>query len=170
MHDISDLSVQMKDYGTVLLDGYIMNDQIMNLIVDLKGKGAKIVVDGGSWKEKMEEYLPFVDMMIGSNRYFWPGCDREETIEKLHEMGVDHVAFTDNEKPIVYSQNNIRKDVEVPSVHAMDTLGAGDVLHGAFCFYLSNGDSVEDALAKSVGIASNSCKYAGTHTWATHDE
>lgn len=52
--------------------------------------------------------------------------------------------------------------------HTHDTLGAGDVLHGAFCHYLVEGYNRKEALHRAALIASGSCCYFGTHTWKTH--
>ena len=63
-------------------------------------------------------------------------------------------------KPIInYIINQIEK------IDAVDTLGAGDVLHGAFCYYLSQGQDGLTAIENAAKIATGSCRYFGTHIW-----
>ncbi len=59
--------------------------------------------------------------------------------------------------------------IPVPQVDALDTLGAGDVLHGAFCYYLAEGFDRREALRRAAIIASGSCCYFGTHTWKDNE-
>ncbi len=85
------------------------------------------------------------------------------------DKGVDFIAFTDNEKDIrVYDGDGLMK-IPVPQVDALDTLNAGDVLHGAFCYYLTEGFYRREALRRAVIIASRSCCSFGTHTWKDHE-
>jgi len=46
----------------------------------------------------------------------------------------------------------------------VDTLGAGDIFHGAFCHFILQ-ESWEDALGKAAEVASHSCRYFGTREW-----
>jgi sugar/nucleoside kinase (ribokinase family) len=58
--------------------------------------------------------------------------------------------------------------VPVPQVEVVDTTGAGDILHGAYCYYASQGRAFVDALTEAARIASESCRYAGTREWMQH--
>jgi len=52
---------------------------------------------------------------------------------------------------------------------APDTSGAGDIFHGAFCFYACEpGATFQDALAKAAVVASESCRHIGTRAWMRH--
>ena len=54
--------------------------------------------------------------------------------------------------------------VDVPQVQPVDTLGAGDIFHGAFCYYILQA-SFTDALTRAAKIAANSCQFFGTRRW-----
>lgn len=54
----------------------------------------------------------------------------------------------------------------VPPVAVVDTVGAGDVLHGAALVALARGASFAEALRAAVPIASRSCSHPGAHAWA----
>jgi sugar/nucleoside kinase (ribokinase family) len=54
--------------------------------------------------------------------------------------------------------------IDVPTVQAVDTLGAGDIFHGAFCHYILR-ENFPTALKQAAHIASFSCQFFGTRRW-----
>ena len=156
----------LKGYmpGIVLIDGYDLEDRY-DIIKYWKENGVVIVLDGGSWKDNTYEYLHYVDIAICSDRFRLPDKEMDGTIKGLHEMGVKYVAFTREENDIVISTNGERKNIPVPKVKAIDTLGAGDVFHGSFCCHYLQSNDFETALRLASCDASRSCEYFGTHGW-----
>ncbi len=148
----------------VLIDGHQMAASLK--VAQLaKSKNIPIVIDGGSWKSGFEEVLPFVDYAICSANFYPPNCEsKEEVFAYLANQNIPHIAITQGEKPIKYFSQGKFGNVEVPKVNAVDTLGAGDIFHGAFCHYIFNGEFTE-ALANAANIATHSCKYFGTRQW-----
>ncbi|NEN93920.1 MAG: sugar kinase [Okeania sp. SIO3H1] len=148
----------------VLIDGHQMAASLK--VAQLaKSKNIPIVIDGGSWKPGFEEILPFVDYAICSANFYPPNCEsQEEVFAYLANQNIPHIAITQGEKPIKYLSQGKFGNVEVPKVNAVDTLGAGDIFHGAFCHYIFDGEFTE-ALANAVNIAAHSCKYFGTRQW-----
>jgi sugar/nucleoside kinase (ribokinase family) len=53
----------------------------------------------------------------------------------------------------------------VAKIAAIDTLGAGDVLHGAFCHFFARKPVFEEALRWAAEIATLSCQSLGTQAW-----
>ncbi|MEU0542480.1 PfkB family carbohydrate kinase [Nocardia sp. NPDC005978] len=58
-----------------------------------------------------------------------------------------------------------RGEVAVPKVAAVDTLGAGDILHGAFCHFHALGEAFPVALRHAAEVAALSCASVGTRGW-----
>ena len=54
---------------------------------------------------------------------------------------------------------------EVPAEHIVDTLGAGDVIHGAFVAALGAGQDELSSLAAAAQLASLSVQSAGAMGW-----
>lgn len=59
-------------------------------------------------------------------------------------------------------------EIEIEPVECIDSLAAGDIFHGAFCFaYLEKEYNFEQALKYASKIASESVKYKGPRAWMT---
>ena len=73
--------------------------------------------------------------------------------------------MTNGEKSIEYMSENKRDKLEVPQIEtSIDTLGAGDIFHGAFCHYILQ-ENFKNALIAAAKIASHSCQFFGTRQW-----
>ena len=60
---------------------------------------------------------------------------------------------TDGENGVFIDHAGQRTHVPAPTVKVVDTLGAGDVWHGAFCYRLATGDSELDAVRFATAAA-----------------
>jgi sugar/nucleoside kinase (ribokinase family) len=152
----------------VLMDGHQM--AVGCAIAQLaKNKNIPVVIDGGSWKPGFENVLPFVDYAICSANFYPPGCSSsEEVMAYLAAEGIPHIAITRDEKPIQYLSQGVSGQIPVAQINAVDTLGAGDVFHGAFCHYILR-QNFTDALTAAIKIASRSCQFFGTRRWMQPD-
>lgn len=129
-------------------------------------RGMRVILDGGSWKEGLENLLPLVDTAICSADFRVPGYASEDAIAYLHGLGIHEVAITRGASSIRFSAANGAGEIPVPQVEAADTTGAGDILHGAFCYYACDPHAAfTDALAKAAAVASASCRHFGTRQW-----
>lgn len=158
----------LADVKIVLVDGHQM--AVSQKIAQLaKAKGIPIVADAGSWKPGFEEILPLVDYAICSANFYPPNCHSpEEVFANLSARGVSHIAITQGEKPIRFLSRGIFDRIEVPQIRAVDTLGAGDIFHGAFCHYILE-ENLANALALAAKVATHSCQFFGTRRWMRSD-
>ena len=166
--DVSFDNLNLAGAPVILLDGFVFSDDLKKELLEARKNGAIIVLDGGSWKNETINILDTVDIAICSSKFLMPGHDKDQTIANMLKKGIDFIAFTNNEKDINVYESNNSTTIPIPEVNAIDTLGAGDVLHGAFCYYLVDGYSRKEALHRAAQIASRSCCYFGTHTWKEH--
>lgn len=122
-----------------------------------------IVLDAGSVKPNVEKFLERADIVIASEDF----KDAEgKTIFEM-ECNAMHKAVTRGERPILCHG----KELPVESVKAVDTLGAGDIFHGAFCYgYFEREYTCEEALVFAGKVASESVKYRGPREWMKHSE
>jgi sugar/nucleoside kinase (ribokinase family) len=154
----------LEGVNIILLDGHQM--ELAQYLAPLaKERHIPVVIDGGSWKVGWEKVLPHIDYAICSANFFPPGCDtQEEVFAYLTDAGVSHIAITNGEKPIRYGSVSYSGVVSVPQIQAVDTLGAGDIFHGAFCHYILQ-TTFPEALEAAAQIAAKSCQFFGTKSW-----
>lgn len=162
------VSIDILDgVSIVLIDGHQMavGAQIAHWA---KAKQIPVIVDAGSWKPNFDTVLALADVVVASASFFPPACSTpEQVFAYLTSLGVPQMAITQGAAPILYREGNAEKThykIEVPQVRAVDTLGAGDIFHGAFChFYQSH--LFEESLLKASRSASFACQYWGTRDW-----
>ncbi|MBE5930412.1 MAG: hypothetical protein E7268_05025 [Lachnospiraceae bacterium] len=136
-----------------------------------------VVLDAGSWKTNIEKFLERADIVIASEDF------KDAAGNTIFEMecNATHKAMTRGEKPILYRETKLgrddgstlqdKKELLVEPVDAVDTLGAGDIFHGAFCYgYFEKGYSCEEALKFAGKVASESVKYRGPREWMKYIE
>lgn len=164
-------SVIQDNTRVLLVDGHYLEAAIQ-ASRQAQERAVPVVLDGGSWKPGMERLLPYVDVAILSNDFELPaGADDQEFLQ----MGCAVVARSNGPKPLVATNGEESLHVPVPSVEVLDTLGAGDVLHGAFAHYLASvvprsekeltWETTCAALKYAVRWASISCRYPGARGW-----
>jgi sugar/nucleoside kinase (ribokinase family) len=148
----------------IMLDGFYPEVAI-ELSKVARKKGIPVVLDGGSWKPATEKLLRLVDVAICSSDFFPPGCvNTDEVFNFLKGKGVKKMAVTRGGDSIVYCET-ARGEIDLEPVNCIDTLGAGDFLHGAFCYYYLQNNDFINSLCKASKIASFSCRFRGTRDW-----
>ncbi len=154
----------LDDVDVVLIDGHQM--QVGSVIAQqAKAQTIPVVIDGGSWKDGFESVLRLADYVICSANFHPPGCHTEtDAIAYLQNLGVPHIAITHGEKPIWYSDHGQSGTIPVPMIQAVDTLGAGDIFHGAFCHYILQSGFLK-SLEQATAVAAQSCQQFGTRAW-----
>jgi sugar/nucleoside kinase (ribokinase family) len=153
-----------SEVDIVLIDGHQMGVGYA-IAQSAKNNNIPVVIDGGSWKPGFEKILPFVDYALCSANFYPPGCrTTEEVMAYLVAVGIPHIAITQGEKPILYLNRGESSQMLVPQISPIDTMGAGDVFHGAFCHYILQ-QNFTHALAAAAKIAAYSCQFFGTRQW-----
>jgi sugar/nucleoside kinase (ribokinase family) len=178
------LHSRMHNIDIVLIDGHQM--QVGQEIVRFaRARNIPIVIDGGSWKPGFEQVLPYADYVIASANFHPPNCHTlNDTFAYLQALQIPYIALSQGDRPIRFVSRGEAGEVTVPKIVAVDTLGAGDVLHGAFCHYILQAQigqgergqgerghkqigrsSFQAALTQAATLASRSCCSFGTRLW-----
>jgi len=135
------------------------NQQEISLDILQKLGDKPVVLDAGSVKPNIEKFLERADIVISSEDF------KDEAGADLFGMkcGATHKAITRGEKSIRCEGG---KELSVDRVQAVDTLGAGDIFHGAFCFaFFEKEYGFEEALLFAARVASESVQYRGPREW-----
>lgn len=150
-----------------------------------------VLLDGGSWKPGLHGLLAHVDHAVLSADFRLPAAgdapdevvavpdggvpaaDRaDDLLDRVADLGPRFVAQSAGGGPVrilVVGPEGRRPSVlqppTVPASEVVDTLGAGDVLHGATAAALAAGHDVLSALADGVARASESVRHPGALGW-----
>ena len=154
----------------VLCDGFF-REETAALLTGCKSAGAALCLDSGSWKPGTGELAEMLTASICSERFSVPGesGSPDTTFAWFAAKGVPHIAVTRGAQSILGWDRGRRFEVEVAKIAAIDTLGAGDVLHGAFCHHFARSREFEPALRWASEIATLSCQSLGILAWASHE-
>ncbi|EIV95636.1 PfkB family carbohydrate kinase [Frankia sp. QA3] len=158
----------------VLVDGHQLD-----VAVDVLGSAgrAPVVFDGGSWKPGTERLLPHVDVALCGNAFRPPGVgggDPDGVLRYLLARGPSFAAVTHGPGPIRWATAHAGGEIRPPAVRAVDTLGAGDVFHGAFAWSIAvlprlTTAGMVAALAAASQVAARSVTRFGTRSWLAQD-
>ena len=158
------LSVSLGGVDIVLIDGHQIEVSV-TIAQRAKQRGIPVVIDGGSWKPGFEQVLPWVDYAICSANFYPPDCrTSEQVLSYLSECGISRIAITHGEGAIEVLSKGVKSAIAVPKVGVIDTLGAGDIFHGAFCHFILQSDFF-NALTEAAKVAADSCQFFGTREW-----
>ncbi|GHG99685.1 PfkB family carbohydrate kinase [Streptomyces lanatus] len=136
-----------------------------------RSAGRLTVLDAGSWKPGTEILLEWIDVAVCSADFRPPGTrTATDVLRLLRRQGVTWAAVTQGGRPILWAGPDSNGTVEVPSVPVADTLGAGDVLHGALTHHLATrrqptSEDFVRALRAASLVAARSCGSFGTRAW-----
>lgn len=153
---ISEKQYPLDAYDFVLFD---CNQQEISLDILKQCSDKMVVLDAGSWKPNIEQFLQRADIVIASEVFANP---QGKHVFELTQCQTAYKVMTRGDRSVLYE----KEEIPVPQVKAVDTLGAGDIFHGAFCFaYFHKKKTVKDSLEFAVKIASESVKYKGPREW-----
>ncbi len=153
------VDLSSNEYGVAYSTTYARKLRAAELGEALFHEVEVVLVDGS--------YLPQVDYLVASSAFRLPGCDCdncEEFFAAMREYGIYNVAITRSYEPILAHENGTTLEIPVKQVKVLDSLGAGDIFHGAFCHYILKQDFMT-SLRLSGEVATMSCTSLGPRTW-----
>jgi sugar/nucleoside kinase (ribokinase family) len=171
-----DLPALTEDAEVVLLDGH-HPDLAVAAAAAAQGAGVPVVLDCGSPKQVYTELVGLTDVAVcsasfvagrphGSNAWGSNAGGFDAVAAVLLAEGARLVAMTAGAAPVRWQTREAAGAVEVPQVSVRDTLGAGDVLHGAVAFARARGvTDPERSLRFGVAVASLRVQHIGPRAW-----
>lgn len=168
LSSLKPLEAAIKNADFVLYDGHFpQTDEV--LLETAKREKKDIVIDVGDFKESFNTILKYDPTLICSKVF---NKDGKNGIELMPEFGLSEVAITSGDKPIEFKTSAMpsSEKIPVPKVNAVDTLGAGDVFHGAYCYFryaekndfrtaLENASKAASASATVYGVVDGVKRY-----------
>lgn len=147
----------------LLIDGRD-TEATFHLIQWAKEKGAKIVLDAGSPRERMDALLKMVDYPVVSEHFgrtYFKTENSNKVIESLLASGAKAAVVTLGDKGCFGGDGNGVYFQPAFPVDVVDTTGAGDVFHGAFTFGLLQNWTLPKILKFASATAALKCKKIG---------
>ena len=151
----------LPEAGCLLID-HALPDSELRAAKEARLHGVPVVSDTGRFGEWQSRILPYVDYAIVSEK----GAkslddDPRKACEAIREMGAGCAVVTLGEKGLVYQDGDTRGELPAFDVEVVDTTGAGDVFHGAFCYGLVQGFSLAENLRFSSATSALKCQRLG---------
>ncbi len=158
-------SAALDDSAAVLIDGH-HPELALAMARAARERGVPIVLDGGSWRPVFRNLLSLADVAIVSETFRPPGTEARglDLARRIRDQwGTPCVAVTHGAGDVVGVDGDREGRTPVPAGEVVDTLGAGDVLHGAYAWFrYGEGWPHDRALADACAVASASCTHRGT--------
>lgn len=155
----------------------IKKEEAIRFLMDLKKKGAKLVIDSKSIT--LEELLLLQPWLIKPNEeeiavYTGSEISEDELAEKakqLHCAGIEYVVISLGEKGALCCNGDEVYHAAAPKIDAKSTIGAGDsMIAGFLAAYAENPLSdAEQLLRRAVAYGTAACMTEGTLPPVTED-
>lgn len=161
----SDVGELLDGIHAVLVDGHHLAVAVP-LAAAARARGIPVVADAGSWKPGLDRLLGHVDALVASAAFRPPSGDG---LDELLALGPAWVARSAGAGTVRWrGADGTGGQVHPPDIEVVDTLGAGDVLHGALLAEVGRHgtDDLPAALAAAVAVASRSVAASGARGWA----
>lgn len=132
--------------------------------------GIEVLIDAGGFFDGIYDVIPLIDYFIASEFCFdgmFPGAKEkglqnlEEECRKVREMGPKAVLFTFGERGLIGLDDDGFFTLPAFKVDVVDTVGAGDIFHGAFAAMVTKGKSVRDCAMYASATSAIKCTRIG---------
>nr|WP_169166026.1 PfkB family carbohydrate kinase [Cellulomonas taurus] len=184
----------LLDRATALLvDGHHLSAAVP-LAAEARRRGIPVLLDGGSWKPGLDGLLAHVDHAVLSADFALPNHADPGPLAPIQPAEQSPVMPAGDDDPAcavlldrwprvlsvarsagagparLVERGSDPVLLPVPAVaRVVDTLGAGDVLHGAIGAELARGATIGDALRAGIAVATRSTQYPGALGWTRAD-
>lgn len=130
-----------------------------------KENGVKVLFDADGYQSGLTEMYPFIHTLIASEfvyRHYFGDNAYEENLRQFAEHNIPVVIFTFGEKGCAgYSCETGYFHLPAFPVEVVDTVGAGDVFHGAYAYCMTREMSPKQAARFSSAVSAIKCTCVG---------
>lgn len=130
-----------------------------------KEHGVQVVYDADNFSKEMEKMFPYIDIFIASefvyNHYFGNSDDYKKNLKLTLSKGPKAVVYTFGSKGCVGMMGKEYFNLPAFKVPVKDTVGAGDVFHGAFVYGLCQNWGFEETAEFASAVSAIKCTRIG---------
>ena len=149
----------------VLLQGNLSYELTREILIECKAKEMTTIVNPSPIQFAYDSLWEFIDIAV-LNEYECRELSNENDtflgIQKLSELGMEHVIVTRSGADVLLYLKNKFEKFEVPVTNVVDTSGAGDIFCGVLVGALLHESTINDAIAAAIRCASLSTTAFGT--------
>jgi sulfofructose kinase len=151
--------IDLTGAGALLLDGH-HPDLALRAAHTARAHGVPVILDAGSWKPVLADLLPLVDI-----------CACSSAFESPDPLTNPVVIRTAGPGPVHWSASGTTGEVLVPTTEVRDTVGAGDVWHGAAALAVARlgripkASDVPDVITFANQAAAVRIAHEGARSW-----
>jgi len=162
---LPDHDLLLKDCNAILIESRCAGFAT-DLCHDARKRGIPVVVDIDSTLSQSEGLLTASSHLIFSDDALQSTAGISDNLKALQKMATltsSFLAVTRGPKGTLWLDDHGQPQ-ETPAfpVHTVDTLGAGDIFHGAFALEFASGKAIPDALRFASAAAALKCtRYGG---------
>ena len=173
LSQVSDMLREADEDTVVTFTGRVPEgislDAVKNLLISLRDKGVKIVIDSKSFG--IEDLIQCRPWLIKPNdEEIVDYCDTTvddlytavAEAKKLRGLGIENVMISLGSKGAVLACKDGGFIADAPRINVRSTIGAGDSSIGGFLAALKNGLSSADMLRWAISFGSAACMTEGT--------
>ncbi|WP_435300080.1 PfkB family carbohydrate kinase [Timonella sp. A28] len=154
----------LQNTTVALADGH--HPQLLEEVLDYLPANTPLVIDAGRWKPQFEWLMPKATHIVASADFHDPLGFMDNAFTRSSERVEHTVVQTHGAHPIRWVHGQQHGIVTAPSVHARDTLGAGDVFHGAYCYFLTAGKwQIPQVIEQAAHVAALKVSTVGPRAW-----
>ncbi len=168
-----ELEKETKEDLIVTLTGRIANgmdiEKVKRLLMSLKDKGAKIVIDSRSFtKRDILDVKPYLikpneeEISMYTDVEVVDFLSAKKAAQKIKDEGVENVLISLGSKGALLCSDDGVFCAEAPKIEVLSTIGAGDSSIAGFIESISNGESYAMALKNAIAYGSAACLCEGT--------
>jgi sulfofructose kinase len=130
-----------------------------------KKAGAKVMLDIGSVRNRVDSLFPFLDYLVCAEEYafhYFKTRSVEKAVRGFRKIGISEVVVSSGIKGSMGMDNEGNQIKQKAfKVRAVDATGAGDVFHGAYLFGIHKGWNMAKKLKFASAAAALKCRRPG---------
>jgi len=153
----------LDDAQLILVDGYWF-EAALAAVRRAKERGISVVADFKSMYGRLDAIMPYIDYLIVPG-FFAESVTGESVpermLEKLAAMQPGIPVITLGVEGGVYLRDGVTRRYGAFPVETVDSTGAGDAFHGAFCHFLSRGFDLGRCIELSSAVGALNCRSIG---------
>jgi sugar/nucleoside kinase (ribokinase family) len=142
---------------------------VLPICAAARDRGIPVVLDADEPRRQGNDLLSVASHVVFSAeglRATTGTQDLAAALRRASEMTSSFLAVTDGTNDVLWLEEGRMRAFSVFKVEAVDTLGAGDVFHGAFALLLAEGRGERDAIRFAAAAAAIKCTRFGGITGA----